>query len=178
MSHWGIELSTEDNNFFRIMEVGWDCCKVSEEAAGHAHYSLTSLQPKKRRSQRSRGQRVQGMLNGPDGRITPWTKNSPLRLLGHCPDLQTNTQGTNLFPLISCLAQQLRPWISVSVSCLFRTVAFLSNFCVRREEAEGPGAEWRDGVVAVQRTEGLNRVFQEGQKIDFFFKQPLGNPEA
>lgn len=49
---------------------------------------------------------------------------------------------------------------------------------MRREEAEGPGAEWRDGVVAVQRTEGLNRVFQEGQKIDFFFKQPLGNPEA
>lgn len=72
-----------------------------------------------------------------------WTKSPPLPLLGHHPDLRTNSQGTDLFPLISCLAQQLLPWISVSASRLFLTVAFLSSFCVRREEAERPGAEWR-----------------------------------
>lgn len=36
------------------------------------------------------------------------------------------------------------------MSCLFQTVAFLSNFCARREEAEGLGAG--------RRTEGLNSV--------------------
>lgn len=47
----------------------------------------------------SQGQLVQGMLNGPDGQITPWTKSPPLALLGCCSDLQTNQEATDLFPL-------------------------------------------------------------------------------
>lgn len=61
----------------------------------------------------------QGVLNGPDGQVTPWTKSPPLPPLGHASDLQTNTQGTNLFPLISCLAQQLLPRTSVSRPAFF-----------------------------------------------------------
>lgn len=55
-----------------------------------------------------------------------------------------------MFPLISCVAQQLPPWVSVSEACLRPTVAFLSNFCVREEEVEGPEhngemAQWLSG---------------------------------
>lgn len=67
-----------------------------------------------------------GKLNGPDGQVTLWTKSPPLPLLGHRSDLQTNTQGTNLFPLISCSAQQLQPRIS---DFCFRILPF-SNSCL------------------------------------------------
>ena len=59
------------------------------------------------------------------------------------------------------------PWASVSASCLFPTVAFLSKLCVRREEAEGPGAEAEDGRGGSQRTEGLSRRFSRGRRQIF-----------
>lgn len=62
--------------------------------------------------------------------------------LGHRPDLQTKHPEHKFVPPYQLLssAAAATDFCSVSASCLFLTVAFLSNFCVRREEAEGPGA--------------------------------------
>lgn len=59
---------------------------------------------------------------------------------------------------MSCVAQQLRLWVSVPEACLAPTVAFLSNFCLREEEVESPehNGEMANGC---QRRDYVNRVF-------------------
>lgn len=83
------------------------------------------------------------------------------------PSPPSKQPGADFVPLISCSAQQQLPSVSASASCLFPTVAFLSNFCVRREEAKGPGAEEEDGRGGCQRTEGLSRRFGRGRRQIF-----------